>query len=271
MGASPRGRITYVNIPHYFPSCLSFFKTNFFPLRSKFSIANRKTNLNVEDIAMRLRIHHTKHFKEMAKSTKAAEATRKAAIAATNNIEDVENAAVETVETVEEEDEIFTEGKLSCKIVRVLTAPNDPKRLMFVTNEEFETINNQSGEYVVTSSFSKNIREVVNQVAKFIPELQLTEVLAMGQMVNPLIISLAMVNADIVIDRTIKHKGDEREYKVNGVTQKYDNDAYLTTFVKVKPNINPLFAAQLEKLIATQPAMVTVAARPSAASYLDAE
>lgn len=225
---------------------------------------------------MRLRIHHTKRFKEMAKTTKAAEANRKAAIAATNNIEDVENATVETIETVEEnedveENEIFTEGELSCKIVRVLTAPNDPKRLMFVTNTEFETINNQSGEYVVTSSFSKNIREVINQVAKFVPELQLAEVLAMGQMVNPLIISLAMVNADVVVDRTIKHKGDEREYKINGVTQKYDNDAYLTTFVKVKPNINPLFATQLEKLIATQPAMVTVATRPSAASYLDVE
>lgn len=268
MGASPPGRITNVNLPHYLPSCLSFFKTNLFPLHSKFSIANRKTNLNVEDIAMRLRIHHTKHFKEMIKTTKAAEANRKATIAATNEVEEtVENTTVATVE----DNEIFTEGELSCKIVRVLTAPNDPKRLMFVTNQEFETINNQSGEYVVTSSFSKNIREVVNQVAKFIPELQLAEVLAMGSMVNPLIISLAMVNADIVIDRTIKHQGDEREYKVNGVTQKYDNDAYLTTFVKVKPNINPLFATQLEKLIATQPAMVTVAARPSATSYLDAE
>lgn len=148
---------------------------------------------------------------------------------------------------------------LNVTITKVFFQKNVTNRLTFVTNEEFETINMKTKENEMTTNFSLNVFEIVNQIGASVPEIQLADMLALGKQVNPQIIALALTNADMEIKREFKTQGEQR-LATNDV---YANDCWKTTIVNVKTHIAPMFAAMIQKLVTTQPAVITVAAVPN--------
>lgn len=148
---------------------------------------------------------------------------------------------------------------LNVTITKVFFQKDVTNRLTFVTNKEFETINMKTREVEMTTNFSLNVFEIVNQIGASVPEIQLADMLALGKQVNPQIIALALTNADMEIKREFKAQGEQRL----STDDVYTNDCWKTTIVKVTTHIAPMFAAMIQKLVTTQPAIVTIAAVPN--------
>ena len=138
------------------------------------------------------------------------------------------------------------------KVVRVMINENAEDRISFVLDKEFETIDMKTGEEKMTNIFGMNIYNFVSQVSSFVPEIQLADAMATGQMVNPQIIALAMLNADIEIKREFHEKGEKRE-STNDV---YSNDCIVSKIVKVTTHVHNTFVAPLTQLIMTKPAII---------------
>lgn len=138
------------------------------------------------------------------------------------------------------------------KVIRVMINENAEDRISFVLDKEFETIDMKTGEEKKTNIFGMNIYNFVSQVSSFVPEIQLADAMATGQMVNPQIIALAMLNADIEIKREFHEKGEKRE-STNDV---YSNDCIVSKIVKVTTHIHNTFVAPLTQLIMTKPAII---------------
>lgn len=145
------------------------------------------------------------------------------------------------------------------KIVKVMMPQQSDDRITFVVNKEFTTIDMQNGEEKVTNMFGMNIYNVTNQLSQFVPEIQLADALAMGKMVNPQIIALCLMNADIEVNREFKEKGAKRE----NTNDTYANDCIVSTFAKVTTHIAPAFVNVIGSLIATKPAIIKAAALPN--------
>ena len=138
------------------------------------------------------------------------------------------------------------------KVMRVMIPENVDDRISFVLDKEFKTIDMKSGEEKTTNIFGMNIYNFVNQVSSFVPEIQLADAMATGQMVNPQIIALAMLNADIEIKREFRKKGEKRE-STNDV---YSNDCIVSKIVSVTTHIHNTFVAVLTQLVMTKPAII---------------
>lgn len=138
------------------------------------------------------------------------------------------------------------------KVIRVMINENAEDRISFVLDKEFETIDMKTGEEKMTNIFGMNIYNFVSQVSSFVPEIQLADAMATGQMVNPQIIALSMLNADIEIKREFHEKGEKRE-STNDV---YSNDCIVSKIVKVTTHIHSTFVAPLTQLIMTKPAII---------------
>lgn len=138
------------------------------------------------------------------------------------------------------------------KVIRVMINENAEDRISFVLDKEFETIDMKTGEEKMTNIFGMNIYNFVSQVSSFVPEIQLADAMATGQMVNPQIIALSMLNADIEIKREFHEKGEKRE-STNDV---YSNDCIVSKIVKVTTHIHNTFVAPLTQLIMTKPAII---------------
>ena len=138
------------------------------------------------------------------------------------------------------------------KVTRVMIPENAEDRISFVLDKEFTTIDMKTGEEKTTNIFGMNIYNFVNQVSSFVPEIQLADAMATGQMVNPQIIALAMLNADIEIKREFREKGEKRE-STNDV---YSNDCIVSKIVSVTTHIHTTFVAVLTQLIMTKPAII---------------
>lgn len=149
---------------------------------------------------------------------------------------------------------------LNAKIIKVMLSQGD-NRVTFVLNKEFDSFD-QNGEPYKTNMFGTNIYNLVNEVGSQVPHLQLADSLAMGAPVNPQIVSLVMVNADIEVQRVFKEKGEEREKEGTGV---YSNDCFVTRFKKVTTHINKVFEAVLNDLVMNKPT-ANVAASVTAAN-----
>lgn len=137
---------------------------------------------------------------------------------------------------------------LNAKITKVMLSQGD-NRVTFVLNTEFNGFD-QNGEQVKTNMFGTNIYNLVNEVGQQVPYLQLADSLAMGAPINPQIVSLAMTNADIEVQRVFKAKGEERETEGTGV---YSNDCFVTRFKKVTTHINKVFESVLTDLVMNKP------------------
>lgn len=147
---------------------------------------------------------------------------------------------------------------LNAKITKVMLSQGD-NRVTFVLNTEFDGFD-QNGQQVKTNMFGTNIYNLVNEVGQQVPYLQLADSLAMGAPINPQIVSLSMINADIEVQRVFKAKGEERETEGTGV---YSNDCFVTRFKKVTTHINKVFESVLTDLVMNKP---TAQSTPSVAT-----
>lgn len=129
-------------------------------------------------------------------------------------------------------------------------------RVIFIMDDKcvFTTIDYKTHETNETTSFSLNVYNVVNQVVNHVPEIQLADTLAMGAMVNPMVIALAMTGATIEFDRIFKLASDTRE----NTNEVYGQDCFVTKITSVKTNINPVSYNMLNHLIMTQPCVKTI-------------
>ena len=189
-------------------------------------------------------------------STKATKNT-------TNNANVVNTEAANVAEVVEVQETEATEVEeaevISGVITKVMLPEGNDERVSFVLDKEFETIDFKTGEVKRTNIFGMNIYAVVNQVGPFVSYIQLADALAMGKMINPQIISLSMLNAEVKIKREDHEAGEKRK----NTDDVYARNCKTTDFVNVKPNIKPIFEQMLMQLISTAPAIVKAPAIPN--------
>lgn len=192
-------------------------------------------------------------------ATANVQATNTANVQATANqaqqIQEPEAEEVQEAESVDNSEAEEIEGT----IIKTMIPEGTDDRMSFVLDKEFETIDFTTGEVKRTNIFGMNIYAVVNQVAQFVPYIQLADALAMGKMVNPQIVSLSMTGAHVKIRREQHNQGERRKNS----SDVYARDCKTTDFVKVKPNIKPIFEQMLMQLIATAPAIIKKAAVPN--------
>lgn len=186
-----------------------------------------------------------------------------------NNVqvqEDVQVQAQATANVQEDVQAVENEGGntsepevISGTITKVMLPEGNDERVSFVLDKEFETIDFKTGEVKRTNIFGMNIYAVVNQVGPFVSYIQLADALAMGKMINPQIISLSMLNAEVKIKREDHEAGEKRK----NTEDIYARNCKTTDFVNVKPNIKPIFEQMLMQLISTAPAIVKAPAIPN--------
>ena len=137
---------------------------------------------------------------------------------------------------------------LQAKVTKVMLSQGD-NRVTLVFDKEFNGFD-QSGEPCKTNMLGTNIYNLVNEIGSQVPYLQMADALAMGQPVNPQIVSLSLVNADVVVERVFKEKGEEREVEGTGT---YTNDCFVSRFKKVTTHINGVFEKVLADLVMNKP------------------
>lgn len=152
-----------------------------------------------------------------------------------------------------------TEKVINAIVTKVMLPQNNDERITFQLNTTFETIDMNSGEIKDTNSFGLNIYNAVQQIGAKVEQIQLADTLAMGAMVNPQIVALAMTNAEIEIKREFHAAGEVRE----ATNDTYARDCWVTKIINVKPHIAPAFVGVLNNLIMTKPAIVKTAAIPN--------
>lgn len=144
-------------------------------------------------------------------------------------------------------------------ITKVMLPNGDDNRITFVLDKEFKTLDFTTGEEKITNMFGMNIFAVVNQVAQYVPEIQLADTLALGNCVNPQIIALSLTNAEVEVTRETHEKGEQRK----NTNELYARDCITSTITKVKTNIKPIFAQMLSQLVINAPAVIRKAAVPN--------
>lgn len=140
------------------------------------------------------------------------------------------------------------------RVTKVMLPTGDDDRVTLVTTGKFDTIDFNSGETKETNMFGINIYNLVNQIGAKVPYIQLADAMAMGKMINPKIISLALMNAEISIKREIHAQGELRE---DGQSV-YTRDCIVTKITDVKTHINPVFKLMLDKLVMEEPTVVKI-------------
>ena len=176
-------------------------------------------------------------------------------------------AAAQAAANVQEDvQEVEDEGSnapnvevISGTITKVMLPEGNDERVSFALDREFDTIDFKTGEVKRTNIFGLNIYAVVNQVGQFVSYIQLADALAMGKMINPQIISLSMLNAQVTIKRET-HRENEQRKNSNDL---YSRDCVTSEFTEVKPNVKPIFEQMLMKIITTAPAIVKAPAIPN--------
>lgn len=172
--------------------------------------------------------------------------------------EDVQVQAQETAQAVANVQENEYEV-ISGIITKVMLPEGNDERISFVLDKEFDTIDFKTGEVKKTNIFGLNIYAVVNQVGQFVSYIQLADALAMGKMINPQIISLSMLNAQVAIKRETHRENEQRKNS----DELYSRDCITSEFIDVKPNVKPIFEQMLMQIVTTAPAIVKTPAVPN--------
>lgn len=188
-------------------------------------------------------------------STKATTTATTTTTNANANVQENVQSQPQTPANVQENEIEIIKGIVK----KVMLPEGNDERISFVLDKEFTTIDFKTGELKTTNIFGMNIYAVVNQVGQFVPEIQLADTLAMGKMVNPQIIGLSMTNAEIEIQRETHNEGEQRK----NTDDVYARNCKTTEFVKVKPNIKPIFAQMLMQIVTTAPAVIKTTAIPN--------
>ena len=153
---------------------------------------------------------------------------------------------------------------LQAKVTKVMLSQGD-NRVTLVLDKEFDSFD-QNGEACKSNMLGTNIYNLVNEIGAQVPYLQMADALAMGQPVNPQIVSLSLVNADVVVERLFKEKGEEREVEGTGT---YTNNCFVSRFKKVTTHINSVFEKVLADLVMNRPTANGATIAPATANPLD--
>ena len=151
-----------------------------------------------------------------------------------------------TAKASEQKEEKALSYEVTAKVQAVLKGEDG--RMRIITDKEFLTIDFKTEQEEQTNSFSLNPFNLLQQVCKYIPILKMANTMAMGEQLNPKIIALAIVEADITFTR---------EYHAKGETRKETNDAYskncyTTDIIKAVPHISEEANVMIMQLINTQ-------------------
>lgn len=169
-------------------------------------------------------------------------------MARTKNMTNNVNASNENNEEV-----INDTIEISGKVLSISTYKDDEKRITFNLDCEPFAAFDKDNKPTMSTSFSEATRSVVAECAKFIPELQLASTLALGKTLNPQIVALCLLGADITSIRELRKKGTPTRAAELGtrVGEVYEDDTWTNAIIKVRPNINPIFQPHIMKLIET--------------------
>lgn len=115
--------------------------------------------------------------------------------------------------------------------------------------EPFESLDFETGEVIMKSAFGLNIRALVNQVQDKVEAIGVANALAMGRAINPQILSLSLIGAEVEVTRTFHAKGETRQES----NETYSRDCIVSEIVKVTPHIKPMFENVLNTLVMTNP------------------
>ena len=163
------------------------------------------------------------------------------------NVENVENINVENIKQ---------DQHVTAKVTKIMCPPDDAKRISIFVDKTFKSYN-KDGEEVDTDVFSIDIHNLVKQLGEKAPYIQLADSLALGKRVNPKIISLCLLNAEISFTRQHHEEGEERE--IEGT---YSKNCWVTTITDCKSRINRIFEPIILNLIQTEPAIVEKVGSP---------
>ena len=115
--------------------------------------------------------------------------------------------------------------------------------------EPFESLDFETGEVIMKTAFGLNTRALVSQVQDKVEAIGVANALAMGRAVNPQIISLSLIGAEIEVTRTFHAKGEKRQES----NETYSRDCIVSEIVKVTPHIKPMFENMLNTLLMSKP------------------
>lgn len=135
-------------------------------------------------------------------------------------------------------------------ITKVMEPKESENRISLVTNTKFDVIDFTTGEVKETNIIGINTYNLVNQLTKIggADYILLADALCMGKAINPQIVSLSLLNAEIKFKRIFHAAGEARE--IEGC---YEKDCYTTEIVSVATHINKLTESFLIDLVKTQP------------------
>ena len=111
--------------------------------------------------------------------------------------------------------------------------------------ESFKNYKFGTGEKNETNNISFDIANINAEFGEFSDYITVANGYMMGGAIPPQIISFALANGTITVERLFKAKGEKRE-KTNDT---YTQDLYKTRVVSFTPNVTPLAAEQLKELL----------------------
>ena len=161
----------------------------------------------------------------------------------------------QATETKEEEKVLNYE--VTAKVLSVLKTEDG--RMRIITDKGFITIDYKTEQPEETNSFSLHPFNLLQQIGEQIPILNMANTMAMGEQLNPQIIALCMVGADITFLREFHAKGESRKE----TNDAYSKDCYTTLITKVAPHISEAANMMIMQLISTKLTLPKVAIIPN--------
>lgn len=127
--------------------------------------------------------------------------------------------------------------EFAARIERVVESDYQPNSVTIVLDKEIPGYNRE-GQLVMKSTFSKNVYELIKQVAGFHTYLQLADALSKGKAVNTDVFALVFKNAEIKCKKHFHAKDTPRD-SIEGGT--YPRDTFVCDILSMTCHINPMF------------------------------
>ena len=162
-----------------------------------------------------------------------------------------------TAKASEQKEEKALIYETTAKVQAVLKAEDG--RMRIITDKEFLTIDFKTEQEEQTNSFSLNPFNLLQQIGEQIPILHMASTMCMGEQLNPQIIALSLVNADITFTREFHAKGESRKE----TNDAYSKNCYTTTITKTTPHISEAANMMIMQLISTKLTLPKVAIIPN--------
>ena len=162
-----------------------------------------------------------------------------------------------TAKASEQKEEKALTYEVTAKVQAVLKAEDG--RMRIITDKEFLTIDFKTEQEEQTNSFSLNPFNLLQQIGEQIPILHMASTMCMGEQLNPQIIALSLVNADITFTREFHAKGESRKE----TNDAYSKNCYTTTITRITPHISEAANMMIMQLISTKLTLPKVAIIPN--------